>query len=95
MDLSGFPSVLETKGMDPTKFAKRMVDRVALERLNFFFESRIKSSLVCRSLLIVFEARGWGGRRGEKVCSPYIYKRENIGQKNFSCKYCFGPVTNA
>ncbi|PVH85085.1 periplasmic binding protein-like II [Cadophora sp. DSE1049] len=41
---AGFPSILEMPGTDATKFAQWMSDRAAVERLRFFFETRIGSA---------------------------------------------------
>ncbi|GME39065.1 ABC-type fe3+ transport system protein [Neofusicoccum parvum] len=38
---AGYPNALEIPGTDPTKFGEWMVDRAAVERLQFFFEDRI------------------------------------------------------
>lgn len=41
---TGYPSVMEMPGTDPTKFSAWMSDRAAVERLRFFFEARIGSA---------------------------------------------------
>ncbi|KAH7360493.1 hypothetical protein BKA65DRAFT_603962 [Rhexocercosporidium sp. MPI-PUGE-AT-0058] len=40
----GYPSIMEMPGTNPTKFSEWMMDRAAVERLRFFFETRIGSA---------------------------------------------------